>query len=483
MRFALLVFGLLLFGTSSTATANTFPPKIVTGVSYASENHPATFQRIHEAGARFVHRWIVWQDVAPRIEPAIWNPRDPFDPNYRWGTIDRWVRGADDQGLTPLLQFYSAPQWAQRCEVPEQFKSTRPACNPDPDKLADFITAAVSRYSGRFPGLPRVRYWQPQNEPNLSFFFLPQFGAKGHPISPGIYRDLLNRSYDAIKAVNRSNIVLAAGLAPIGRPGVTVGPMEFTRRLLCMTGRKNPKPIPRRCRNGVKFDVFDMHPYTTGGPTRKSRHPDDVQMGDLGKLVTLLRAADRAGRIKGMFKRTPLWITEMSWDSNPPDPGGVRIRVLSRWTSETIFRAWQAGVGTFFWYSLRDRDTGDLPFSQTTQSGLFFRGATIEEDRPKPSLQAFRFPFVAFSSRRSVEYWGRTPTSTKGRVVLQVRQGGKWKRISVVRANRFGIFQGTLPVTRRLRPNRGHVRAVYRRERSLPFGLRKVKDFYQPPFG
>ncbi len=93
-------------------------------------------------------------------------------------------------GLTPVLQVRSAPHWAQRCLGETK---TDPPCDPDPADLADFTTAAARRYSGSFGDLPRVRYWQGLNEPNLSFFFYPQYvGDK--PVSPFLYRALINGS-------------------------------------------------------------------------------------------------------------------------------------------------------------------------------------------------------------------------------------------------------------------------------------------------
>ena len=81
--------------------------------------------------------------------------------------------------------------------------------------LASFSTAAARRYSGQFHGLPRVRYWQGLNEPNLSLFFIPQFATAGTRLAL-LYRALIDSFYAAVKAVDPSNLVLAAGLGPIG---------------------------------------------------------------------------------------------------------------------------------------------------------------------------------------------------------------------------------------------------------------------------
>lgn len=466
----------VLAGTGSAETAQARP--LATGISYVLSSEPAAFEQAEATGATLVQAPVYWAQIAPRQEPAAWQPRDPADPHYNWGPIDLWVRNAVAQGLTPLLQIRSAPLWAQRCPF---VTTTEPPCRPDPAELADFASAAAQRYSGWFEGLPRVRFWQGLDEPNLSLYFEPQFEG-GRAVSAALYRELINGFYRGVKSVVPGDIVLAAGLGPIARPRFTIGPMRFTRELLCMAGRSKPHPTRGSCEGGVHFDVFDIHPYTTGGPTHKG-HVDDVELGDLTELGDLLAAADQAHRIKGRYRRTPLWITEMSWDSKPPDPGGVPMRILKRWTAEALFRSWQAGVTHFFWFTLRDQPPNPkLPASQTLQSGLYFRGATVAEDRPKPNLRAFRFPFVAYASRTGFTYWGRTPSSEAGRVRVQVREGGRWRNAAIARATRQGIFEGAV-LTRYGRSRHGSVRALYRREESVPFSLHPVRDFHQAPFG
>ena len=325
-----------------------------------------------------------------------------------------------------------------------------------------------------------MRYWQGLNEPNLSLFFNPQF-KNGKIVSAQLYRTLINTFYKAVKSVSSSNLVLIGGLGPIAVKGYTVGPMKFARLLLCMSGRRNPKPTAGNCEGGVDFDIFDIHPYTTGSPTHKG-HADDVEMGDLGKLQALIAAADKAGRIHGAFRHTPLWITELSWDSKPPDPGGVAMKTLCRWTSEALYRAWSAGVGHVFWLSLRDnpRSPNDS-YKETIEAGLYWRGPTLAEDKPKPDLEAFRFPFVAYPGPNGLRFWGRTPTSQAGTVAIQLQKGG-WPTVVRAHANASGIFSGVVQTTYGTNLH-GAVRAQFSGETSLPFAMKPVKDYYQPPFG
>lgn len=451
---------------------------LFTGVTNIGSREPAAFHQTRATGARFIRIPLYWAATAPEEPPLAWNPADQADPNYDWVASDLDVIYALQAGLTPVLQIDGAPSWAQRCPSPPEIDG--PAlCNPDPAALAAFANAAAGRYSGRVPGVPRVRYWQPLNEPNLSIFFMPQFDAAGKAASPHLYRDLVNAFYAAIKRVDPGNLVLLAGLGPIAIPRWTIGPMSFTRQMLCM--RDNRRPKRGGCGGGVHFDIFAIQPYTTGGPTHEGKI-NDVQIGDLPKLRGLIRAADRAGRIKGRFKRTPLWITEFSWDTKPPDPGGLPMRIATRWTAEALHTAWRAGVTHFFWYSLRDTYDPTVPNTAALESGLYFAGATLAEDRPKGVMRAFRFPFVAYPGKRGLKVWGRTPNGRGGRVAVQVRGKNGWRRLGTVRAGGNGILRGSLPGGYG-RNHKGAARALYRGQASPPFAMRGFKDFRHPPFG
>ena len=205
-------------------------------------------------------------------------------------------------------------------------------------------------------------------------------------------------------------------------------------------------------------------------------------MGDLDRLQKLLRAAKKGDRIVGRFKTVPLWITEFSWDSRPPDPGGLPMRIEERWVPEAMYRAWRAGISHFFWYQLRDDPIApDVPASESIQSGLFFRGATLADDKPKPYLQGFYFPFVAYPGKR-LRFWGVAPGHQRVPVVLQVRKRGRWRRVATLRASKQGIFQGSLEISYG-RNEHGWVRARAEGQASLPFGMKPIHDFHQPPFG
>jgi hypothetical protein len=417
-----------------------------------------TYARVRLSGARAVRLTAFWSDMVPAGEtrPPGFNPRDPLDPRYYWAGLDLRVRMAKRFGLEPIVTIVSAPRWAQV-----------PRTNwPDLTELGVFADAASRRYSGTTGDVPRIRYWQVWNEPNLNYYLSPQVDGR-RAVSPIHYRQMINAFSSAVHAVHRDNVVITAGLAPF-TTATGLGPMHFMRVMLCMG--KNLKPA---CRGRSHFDIWAHHAYTSGGPNHQAARSDDVSLGDLPEMKHLLDGAVRAGRIAS-GQRVGFWVTEFGWDTRPPDPKGVPIREHARWVAEALYRMWQSGVSLAAWFQLRD-----YPMSaRVMQQGLYWNGPTLEQDRPKPALQAFKFPTVAVPDRGRVVVWGRTPTSAPGKVVLERRLRGGWSRFAVLRANRRGIFQRTF----NRRPG-GYIRARASGELSLPFAVRKTRDRPVCPFG
>lgn len=440
------------------------------------------FGRARAAGTSLVRLNAYWSTIAPRKRSAGFTAADPADPEYSWKRLDDSVRGAAANGLVPILTVLSAPSWAEGSDRdPSAIAGT---WRPSPDDLAAFAQALARRYSGAFPDpenpavpLPRIAYFQAWNEPNLHYYLTPQF-ENGNPVSPSHYRSLLNAFYAAIKSVQPSATVLSAGLAPIGRPDATVGPLRFMRLLTCMGGGAKPRPT---CESTIDADIWSTHPYTTGGPEHEAAGRDDVSLGDLPEMATLLKAADRFGHIRGTHRMTPFWITEFSWDTKPPDPKGVPMAIAKRWVAEALYRMWSAGVSAVTWLTIRDgaNPQNGSSWADTYQSGFYFFRSNPTANRPKPSLGAFRFPFVAFPQGNGIRIWGRTPTSLAGPVLIQIRARGSWRSAGSVPADRSGIFHTFLRPEQR--PSA--VRAWFGPEVSIPFSMTPVRDRYVRPFG
>jgi hypothetical protein len=462
-------------GQSTPAAANGRP--LATAFLDSDGYSPSTAKRMRAAGATFARLLLWWPGVAPAGDdaPARFAARDPNDPQYNWQSFDAAVRATVSAGLQPIVDVHNAPAWARAnvCSAEAAAK-----CRPTSAALADFATAAARRYRGGFRGLPRVRYWQVWNEPNLSIELMPQVVGQ-QPVSADAYRDMVNAVAKAVHGVHEDNVVVAGGLAPFGgdlndppaggaKGERRVHPMEFMRRFLCMSAGPRPEAT---CRKKVEFDVWAHHPYTYGGPTHKAFDPDDVSIGDLHKMTSLLNAAERAGHIRSSRPDIGFWVTEFSYDSQPGDPNGLSPELHARWVSEALYSMWSDGVSLVTWFLLDDR-----PYpADMYQSGLW-----TADGKPKLALQAFRFPFVAFRQKNGeIRYWGRTPAGARKTVVVE-QQRSSWKRVATPQVDRYGIFQGRVPAD-----GDGSFRArlTGRSEASLPFSLDVPADFRFCPWG
>jgi hypothetical protein len=432
--------------------------------------------RMRLAGATWVRVDIGWDEIAPN-RPA--NPADPADPAYDWSGLDGGLVQIAANHLEPFVNVSEAPAWAERPAGGRAGTN-----NPDPVALRQFVTAAAIRYSGTYAGLPRVRGWEAWNEPNASFFFSPQWKDKpgGQPLSPVLYRRLVNEFAAGVHDVNPDNLVIAGSTFPfvVDRPDVqAIGPMRFMRELLCISKRLQAKP---HCGEPIHFDAWSHHPYTAGSPTHRAANPDSASIRDLPRMQRLLGAAVKQGRVISS-RPVAFWVTEFGWDTNPPDPHGVPLQLHARWVSEALFRMWSAGVSVVSWFFLRDGAGADARF----QDGLYFRCPSnpgdIACDRPKLSLEAFRFPFVAFRRGGRVLIWGRTPGGVPATVAVERSRRGRWIRVKIVRTDRYGIFVAR-PRVRGYRTGSLRARLVRDSQKSLPFSLKRPTDFpISPPVG
>lgn len=390
----------------------------------------ARYDDARRLGASIVQIDLSWVATVS-YQPPAGDLSDPANPAYDWSTDDAAVRDAADRGLTPMFQVLAAPVWASG---PNRPANVDPAWwRPNPDAFAMFARAAARRYSGSFPdpvrpgrALPRVRRWAAWNEPNIEPKLAPQWDGSA-PVSPAIYRSLVNALYQGVKSVSGANIVVAGGLSPYGNPpgGEAMRPALFTREFLCL----GPNLRPNGCSNPPHFDVFSHHPYDIGGPAVHAADPDDVATPDMPRLTRILRAAERAGTaLPRSHKR--LWVTEFSYDSSPPSPRGIPLQQHALWAEYSLYLLWRAGVDAILWFQVRD-----LPdIGGNLQGALEF-----SDGSPKPAAQTFRFPFVAERvNKKKIRVWGKTPD--RGRVIIQRLAGHRWKTLAVVRPSSNRVF-------------------------------------------
>ena len=420
---------------------------------FHEQDPDGAYDAIKAGGFQVVRLPLTWGSIA-RERPA--HPRDPSDPAYHWEFIDGRLDQILARGLTPMFVAYAAPAWASHGKL-----------TASAGQYADFLTAAAKRYGGSTR--PRVRLWELWNEPDL-YMFLDD--------TPEHYRGMVNAGYKALHAVHNDNVVVAGALSPFGDPKDQFGiaPFRYMSRVLCMSHGAHPRPT---CKAKVSFDVWSHHPYTSGGPNHSAPVKDEASLGDLPEMHRILVAAQRAGHIRS---RGPVrfWITEFSWDTKGPDPGGVPLARHARWVAEALYRMWQNGVSLLVWLQIRDNPAPkDGNWRGTFQAGLYFNTTPLYKDeRIKPFAHVLEFPFVALPASRGVVVWGKRPGGRRGSAVIERRVGKKWKRVATVRSNAHGIFHGIVNARRG-----SLLRARAAGQAARPFKAVKTKDVQVNAFG
>ena len=411
-------------GTAPLVTAVTDP------WLFNSSQTQAAFAKTRAAGATYARLSLDWNAVAPAARPAGFVATDPTSPGYTWRNADAAVAQAKAAGLTPILDISGTPSWA--------YASRRNGVNagaPKASALGEFATALARHYDGSTPGVPAAHVFQVWNEPNVSLYLSPVKGST--------YRGMVNAVADAVHAVDPKNIVIAGDLDPFGHPKskkqkwYSVAPLTFMRSVLCLSKGKRPH---RTCKSTVHFDAWSHHPYTFNGPFGHARNPNDVSLGDLPRMRALLQAGVRHHTVRSAHP-VKFWVTEFSWDTNPPRHHAAPMGLAARWTEEALYQMWRSGVSLVTWFGLQDRG-GRGPY----QSGLYRHSRSLDNAKAKPVRTAFRFPFVAYLHGGHVTVWGRDATSTKELVTVQRRHGqhGSWHTVARIRSNSAGIFKGTL---------------------------------------
>jgi hypothetical protein len=428
------------------------------------------FDRASDAGAGIVRLAVIW----PSIAAGPTRPTDPTNPgstSYDFSSVDGAVRDAEARGLKVLLSVNGAPDYAEAPGRPSSVASF--SWKPNPSDVADFMQAVAARYSGSFdpddagpasqlPAAQAIEVW---NEVNSSDWLTPQYEGKT-PVGPEQYRAMLNASYKSVKSVNPQLLVVAGGTEPYGDPpgGNRIPPVQFWQQLLCVhpvkkKGKAKKGSQPKYVRtNGCQaptFDVLSHHPIdnTGSGPLRSGPRPGDASTPDLGRIVNVLRGAEKAGTVSS--GRHPVWVTEFWWDSKPPNPVGAKLQVQARWIEQSLYLFWKAGAATAVNFQIADASTRP-DVHAGYQAGVYF-----QDGRPKPSLTAFEFPFVTNrTTRTKLEAWGKAPES--GKLLIQRQQGSRWLTVKKLQVSKGGVFDTSLRLSgkQRLRATVGSSKSL-----------------------
>jgi hypothetical protein len=305
--------------------------------------------RMRKAHVGIVRWGLRWSRVQPlRLLPPSWRVTDAV------------IGSLASRGIRVLPVLNGTPAWATGTPgtPPLDSRTAR-------DGWRQFVTASVRRYGPggeywassyqrQFPGASArpIRTWQVWNEQNLPRTFQPR-------PSPRRYARLLRITHDAITAEDpRAKILLG------GMPGYTthVRSWKYLQQLYRQPGVKSD------------FDAIALHPYA----------PDLTRVTMQIKRVRRVMRAHHDGR-------SPVWITELGWGSDPPDSYGTNAgiqgqsRMVKRALPRLIRGRHRWRLEHVLWYEWRDPPPGPGNCSFCQSAGLFWHDQT-----PKPAWRAFK---------------------------------------------------------------------------------------------
>lgn len=347
---------------------------------------------ISEAGIKWIRQEFTWEDIEihgkgdfedRRHEPA----------QSAWNKYDQIVDLAEKYDVKIMARLSNPPAWSRA------LTDTVGAFAP-PDDYADygdFVEAVVTRYRGR---IPAYQIW---NEPNI----YPEWGE--YPINAAEYTALLKVGYSRVKAADPEAIVVMGALA------ATIE-LDRQRRYDPTGGVASPGGLSdvlflqQMYDAGAApyFDVLAMQGYGLwSGPTDRRMQPRVLNFSrPLYIRDVMVRNGDA---------HKPIWLSELGWNSLPPESGlppiygQVTPEQQGRYAALAYQRMQQEwpwlGVG-FYWFFKQadDRERDNNP-------QYYFR--MVEPDfSPLPVYEALksqtRQPPVIYPGHHQAPHWAVT---------------------------------------------------------------------------
>lgn len=429
----------------------------------------AALKSMKALGVSTVRATLLWSAVAHGTKnPAThrrFDPSNPADyPRGAWTSYDQLVVDAQAVGITVYFDVTGpGPSWAMGTTSDPKMKAS---FMPNVGQFAKFVHAVGTRFSGSYRHLPKVSVWSIWNEPNQVGWLSPQgvYESRLHevvPYSPILYRRIWFAARGALNRTgHKHDTVLAGETAPLGSPpqnGRTpMRPAQFIREFFCVDSHLKPltglQASVRDCgmfkRYGpIKASGWAHHPYTkVQPPTWKDRSRDSIVIANISALPKLLdRIARNTHRVAAGL---PIWITEMGYESNPPDPfRGVSLTDQAAYDNETDWLAYkQSRVAAVTQFLLEDAGPntryrkGSRGYWDTYQSGLEYgpRSGQTPGTR-KPAYNAYAMPIwistMGPASNPQLELWTQVrpksfQVTAADRVIFQFQPQGRSRWIT-----------------------------------------------------
>jgi hypothetical protein len=302
---------------------------------------------------------------------VVWHPENPMTI-YDAGQLGSMVATAQANGITP---FFNVTQ-----SSPSVFSSA-----DNRAQFATFVQLLARTY-------PQIGQYVIGNEPNVTYFWRPQFNDDDSPRAPGDFVDLLARSYDALKAVNQNIVVTAGGLDARGNDNpdapsnISNSPVRFIAYMgqaYRASGRTRPL-----------FDVASFHPYpqSSKDPYSRSYAWPNAGVADLDRLKQAVWDAFH-GTAQPTFEGGLRFnLDETGWQTAAP--ADHTFAYSGRELNETTDEATQAQVyGDMIRYLECDSSVQDVLFYRLIDESDLTRwqsGVLRADGTPKPSFDAVR---------------------------------------------------------------------------------------------
>lgn len=251
---------------------------------------------------------------------------------HQWSRLDREVASIRAAGMTAELIIDGCPRWAAVHSAAGQLFA-QPA---KASEFAAWAAAVVARYAPE--GVTDYEIW---NEPNNSVFWKPA-------PDPSAYTADLKAAYAAIKAVDRSALVISGGLAPEANEGGNINEVTFLQDMFA---------------DGAKgsFDALGDHPYSY--PALPNTYEVWSGWSAIDQTPTSL---ERVLAANGSAS-TPMWITEVGAPSEGPDGIGAagQAKELTQVIADVRHLSWIKAL-----YIYTYEDSGSNPGTDEDWFGL-----------------------------------------------------------------------------------------------------------------
>lgn len=200
-----------------------------------------------------------------------WDQLEPVEGQYRVATLDQLVQKLQDNQLKSVFYLVGSAPFATTAPVGASYQDQYPP--KDPNVFANRMLLLSQRY-------PSVNAWQVWNEPNLLGFWRPVADPAG-------YARLLTITATALRTVNPSKPVVAAGMAFFGE-------MPNGQSMVDALGALGVASLNT---------VISYHPYT-----QLPEGNDPANLDFVAKTTQLNQALRNSGV-------QTLWSTEWGWST------------------------------------------------------------------------------------------------------------------------------------------------------------------------